>query len=255
MNTQIQNQIKSETSVLSILQSDGFRKQIGMALPKHMTPDRMVRIALTELRKVPQLLNCDRASLFGAIVQCSQLGLEPGNSLGHAYLLPYGKECNLIIGYKGLIELARRSGQIVSISAREVRENDEFVIEYGLEEKLLHKPYHKERGELVGFYAIARLKEGGHQFEYLTVSEINKIKDTSKSAKSRMSPWNDYYEEMAKKTVIRRLFKYLPVSVEIQQAVTLDEQADAGVQKHSFDMGDGFGESSDLEVVTEVETE
>lgn len=187
-------------SILSVLQGDAFKKQVALALPKHMTPDRMLRIVLTELRKVPDLMNCTKESLFGAIIQCSQLGLEPGDNLGHAYLLPYGTECNLIIGYKGLIALARRSGQIISISAREVRANDSFHLAYGLEEKLEHIPsYEKDRGELIGFYAIAKLKDGGHQFEYMTRDEINKIKATSKSANRKMSPWNSHYEEMAKK--------------------------------------------------------
>lgn len=243
------NQIQQGTnqSVLSVIQSPQFKSQLAAALPKHMTPDRMARVFLTELRKTPGLVNCDRASLLGAIVQCSQLGLEPGNNLGHAYLLPYGKECTLIIGYKGLIELARRSGQIISINAREVRENDTFELEYGIDEKLRHIPAESERGNLRGFYAIARLKDGGHQFEYMTIPEIDKIKDTSKSSKSKMSPWNDYYEEMAKKTVIRRLFKYLPVSIEIQRAITLDEQADAGAQKNYYD------DSVDVQVEEELE--
>ena len=249
METQIEKK-QDIGSILSVLQSDGFKKQISLALPRHLNADRMCRIALTEVRKNQGLLNCDRNSLLGAIVQCSQLGLEPGNNLGHAYLLPYGRECNLIIGYKGLIDLARRSGQIISINAREVRENDEFEIEYGIDEKLKHIPSMEDRGNLIGFYAIAKLKDGGHQFEYMTLSEINKIKDTSKSAKSRMSPWNDYYEEMAKKTVIRRLFKYLPVSIEIQRAITLDEQADAGVQKMHYDEDIGF---DDLTIVKETE--
>ena len=221
-------------SVVSVLQGDAFKKQIALALPRHMNADRMTRIALTEIRTTYGLKDCNVESLLGAIVQCSQLGLEPGNSLGHAYLIPYGKECTLIIGYKGLIDLARRSGQIISINAREVRENDVFEIEYGIDEKLRHVPNRGDRGDLIGFYAMARLKDGGHQFEYMTCHEINKIRDSSKSAKSKVSPWNNFYEEMSKKTVVRRLFKYLPVSVEIQQAVTLDEQADAGVQNNNI---------------------
>lgn len=248
METQIEKKPDSG-SILSILRSEGFKKQISAALPKHLNEDRMVRLALTEIRKNSQLMNCDRNSLLGAILECSQLGLEPGNNLGHAYLLPYGKECNLIIGYKGLIDLARRSGQIISLNARGVREHDDFEIEYGIDEKLRHIPNKGDRGSLIGFYAIARFIDGGHQFEYMTISEIDKIKDTSKSAKSRMSPWNDYYEEMAKKTVIRRLFKYLPISIEkIQRAITLDEEADAGVQNIDYQKEVNF---DDLTIVKE----
>ena len=250
------NQIqKSKTSsVLGILQSDAFRQQIAVALPKHMTADRMIRIALTELRKTPKLMECDDKSLFGAIVQCSQLGLEPGNSLGHAYLIPYGRECTLIIGYKGLIELARRSGQIVSISAREVHEKDKFVIKYGLNEVLEHEPNFVDRGKVIGFYAIAQLKDGGHQFEYMTLDDIEKVRESSKSSKGAMSPWVNYYNEMGKKTVVRRLFKYLPVSIDIQRAISLDEQADAGVQNNSYSFED-IEEIQELKVATESDKE
>ena len=250
------NQIqKSKTSsVLGILQSDAFRQQIAVALPKHMTADRMIRIALTELRKTPKLMECDDKSLFGAIVQCSQLGLEPGNSLGHAYLIPYGRECTLIIGYKGLIELARRSGQIVSISAREVHEKDKFIIKYGLNEVLEHEPNFVDRGKVIGFYAIAQLKDGGHQFEYMTLDDIEKVRESSKSSKGAMSPWVNYYNEMGKKTVVRRLFKYLPVSIDIQRAISLDEQADAGVQNNSYSFED-IEEIQELKVATESDKE
>lgn len=241
--------MSKSSSVLSVLQSDSFKNQIALALPKHMTADRMIRIALTELRKTPKLMDCDDKSLFGAIVQCSQLGLEPGNSLGHAYLIPYGRECTLIIGYKGLIELARRSGQIISISAREVHEKDKFVIKYGLNEVLEHEPNFKERGEVIGFYAIAQLKDGGHQFEYMTLEDIEKTRESSKSSKGAMSPWINFYNEMGKKTVVRRLFKYLPVSVDIQRAIGLDEQADAGVQKNHYNYDNT---SIDLEVVGNI---
>ena len=250
------NQIqKSKTSsVLGILQSDAFRQQIAVALPKHMTADRMIRISLTELRKTPKLMECDDKSLFGAIVQCSQLGLEPGNSLGHAYLIPYGRECTLIIGYKGLIELARRSGQIVSISAREVHEKEKFVIKYGLNEVLEHEPNFVDRGKVIGFYAIAQLKDGGHQFEYMTLDDIEKVRESSKSSKGAMSPWVNYYNEMGKKTVVRRLFKYLPVSIDIQRAISLDEQADAGVQNNSYSFDD-IEEIQELKVATESDKE
>lgn len=253
MTNQVQK-ITKNTSVSSILQHKDFKKQLMDALPRHMTPERMSRIALTELRRTPKLQQCDSMSFLGAVVQCAQIGLEPGNNMGHAYLLPYGKECTLIIGYKGLIELARRSGQIASINAREVRENDKFEMEYGLDEKLRHVPATGDRGKLIGFYAIAKFREGGAQFEYMTIDEIEKIKKTSKSSSYKDSPWNTFYEEMAKKTLIRRLVKYLPISVEIQTAVSLDEQADSGSQRNSTVIDyDDIQNDNDLHVVVEKE--
>src|SRR5699024_349340 len=120
--------------IFSFINQPSMKEQLAAALPRHMTAERMIRIATTEIRKVPALGNCDTMSFVSAIVQCSQLGLEPGSALGHAYLLPFGnkneksgkKNVQLIIGYRGMIDLARRSGQIASLSARVVREGDEF---------------------------------------------------------------------------------------------------------------------------------
>lgn len=209
-----------------------FKKQLQMAIPRHMTPDRMIRIALTELRRTPKLADCSPLSFCGAVIQCAQLGLEPGNNLGHAYLLPYGNECQLIIGYRGMLDLARRSGQLMSIQANIVYANDIFEFEYGLSPKLKHVPALKERGEIVYIYACASLKDGASQFEVMSIEDINKIKSSSKS--SFKGPWQTHFEEMARKTAIRRVFKYLPISIEMSQAVTLDEAAERGAQDNGL---------------------
>lgn len=209
------------------LEDAGFKRQIAAALPRHMTAERMTRIALTELRKVPALGQCEPKSFLGAVVQTAQLGLEPGNSLGHAYILPYGKQAQLIIGYRGMIDLARRSGQIISLNARAVHVGDEFDYQFGLHEDLKHVPQADPGAALTHVYAVAKLKDGGIQFEVMTRAEIEAVRAQSKAGKS--GPWVTHFEEMAKKTVIRRLFKYLPVSIEVQRAVSLDEQAEAGI--------------------------
>ena len=204
-----------------------YKEQFAAALPKHMTPERLMRVALTEFRKTPRLMECDPLSFVGSIMLCAQLGLEPGGSLGHIYLLPYGKNVNPIIGYRGMIDLARRSGQVVSLAAHEVYTNDFFDFEFGLHEKLCHKPNMKDsRGDLVAVYAIAHLVGGGHQIEVMAKSDVDAIRKRSKAAAS--GPWVTDYAEMAKKTVLRKLFKYLPVSIEIQRAATIDEQVDKG---------------------------
>ncbi|EJS3803098.1 recombination protein RecT [Pseudomonas aeruginosa] len=214
-----------------------IKAQMALALPKHMTADRLARIALTEIRKVPALAKCNQESFLGAVMQCAQLGLEPGNALGHAYLLPFGNgkakdglsNVQLIIGYRGMIDLARRSGQIVSLTARTVHQNDQFSYRYGLDEDVQHVPGEGERGVMTHVYAVAKLKDGGVQFEVMSKADVDKVRATSKA--SGNGPWVTHYEEMAKKTVIRRLFKYLPVSIELQTAVTLDERADAGLDQ------------------------
>lgn len=228
-----------DQQLIQFINQPAMKLQLSAALPRHMTPDRMIRIVTTEIRKTQALANCDMQSFIGAVVQCSQLGLEPGNALGHAYLLPFGNgksksgqsNVQLIIGYRGMIDLARRSGQIISISARTVREDDQFHFEYGLNENLTHTPGDDEDSKITHVYSVARLKDGGIQFEVMTFNQIEKVRSSSKAGSN--GPWVSHWEEMAKKTVIRKLFKYLPVSIEMQKAVILDEKADANIDQEN----------------------
>jgi len=208
------------------------KDQIALALPKHMNPDRLIRVSMTAIRKNPKLLNCTHTSLLGAIIQAAQLGLETDGALGHAYLVPYKTECQLQIGYRGMIDIARRSGQIVSISARVIYENDHFEYGYGLDERLEHVPNMDDPGEAIGAYAVAKLQGGGYQFEVLSMKQLDEAKKSSPGARKPDSPWHNHWDEMARKTAVRRLFKYLPVSVEIQRAVGLDEMAESGVSQN-----------------------
>lgn len=216
-----------------------MKPQIQLALPKHVSPDRMLRIVLTTVRRTPKLLECTRVSLLGCIVQCAQLGLEPDGLLGHAYLLPFFNnrqnrmECQLIVGYKGLLKLARQSGEIASISARVVHERDDFEFEYGLEEKLRHVPsMEPDPGKPVYAYAIFRLKDGSHHFDVMSAREIESIRKRSKAANN--GPWVTDPEEMWKKTVLRRASKMSPASIEdrMARAIVLDEKADAGLSQN-----------------------
>ncbi|NPV52175.1 MAG: recombination protein RecT [Firmicutes bacterium] len=194
--------------------------EIKRALPKHMDPDRLTRIALTTIRTNPKLLKCSVQSLMAAVMTAAQLGLEPG-LLGHCYIIPYSGEAQFQIGYKGLIDLARRSGNIESIAAHEVCENDEFEFEYGLNEKLRHKPALKDRGRVILFYAYAKFRDGGHQIEVMSIDEIEQIRKRSKAGNT--GPWVTDYVEMGKKTVVKRLCKYLPISVEVMRGIAQDE--------------------------------
>ena len=237
MSTQVTQRKKLET-IKDFMNSPEIVKKIHAAAPKHLTGERLAQVAMTEINRNPALAKASPISFVGAIMQCGALGLEPSGSLGHAYLIPFGNgkdsqgrpNIQLIIGYRGMLDLAKRSGQISSISARAVYENDDFNYSYGLEETVHHIPASGERGDLTHVYAVARMKDGGVQFEVMSVADVKAIQKQSKAGTN--GPWVTHFEEMAKKTVVRRLFKYLPVSIEIQKAVGLDEAAERGEQNN-----------------------
>jgi recombination protein RecT len=161
------------------------------------------------------------------MMNAAQLGLEPNTPLGQAYLLPYSNhgtlESQFIIGYKGLIDLAYRSGQVKTIYAEAVHENDEFEYELGLEPKLKHIPAMKDRGEVIYYYAVFKLINGGEGFKVMSKEDVEKIRLRSPSANAGFSPWKTDYDSMAKKTVIRQVLKYAPLSTDIQAKIAQDE--------------------------------
>ena len=216
------------------------KQSIALALPKHVTADRLMRVALTEIRRNPALAKCSQISLISAIVQSAQLGIMPDSLTGQAYLIPYGTDCQLQIGYKGLMTLAFQSGQVLSINAYEVYKNDTFEYEEGLEPRLKHIPNfggERKKEDLICVYATAQLKNGERQCRVMTIAEVDFHKKHSKSANGKYSPWVTHYGEMAKKTVIRALCKYLPQSTEnlnLYKAVAIDEQADIGEQNNAL---------------------
>lgn len=205
-----------------------MKPQIAAALPEHVKPDRVMRIVLTTIQRTPKLLECSQSSVLGAIVQSAQLGLECDGILGEAYLVPYKDTCQLIVGYKGLLKLVRQSGQISSICARVVHQKDKFAYSFGLQDKLTHVPSQEpEPGPVTHVYMVARLKDGGVHFDIMSAREIEAIRKRSRAGQS--GPWVTDWDEMAKKTVIRRGSKLLPASVELARAIAIDEQADANL--------------------------
>lgn len=210
------------------------RDSIAAVLPKHLDADRLLKIALVAVSKNDLLLKCSQTSILQSVMTAAQLGLDCGGALGSAYLVPFyekkkgGYECQLVIGYRGLIDLARRSGQIVSIEARIVYENDTFDLDYSIEgAKLVHKPcLDGEPGQMRLVYAVGTLKDGGHQFELMTKAQIEKIRMISQTGQKGFGPWKDHYDEMARKTVVKRLAKYLPISVELADAIDNDNKAE-----------------------------
>lgn len=237
---------------------DKMMPTIESVLPKHVTAERMSRIALNVIRSNPKLLECNVPSLMGGVMEAAKLGLEPG-LLGQCYLIPFKNnktqqmEAQFIVGYRGLIDLVRRSGQMSTIEAREVCENDEFAFEYGLEDKLIHKPKLNDRGNVIAYYAKARMKDGGYSFLVMSVEEMNKHRDKYAKAKN-FGPWKDEFDAMAKKTVLRQLIKYLPISIE--NLGNFDEASGAEVHKDVerasiIDMGEYVPEMAYEEVPSE----
>jgi recombinase, phage recT family len=225
--TMVKKENKSKT-IFDVIQAGA--KQFATALPKHVNSERFVRIAITTIRQNPKLAKCSQESLLGALMVSAQLGLEPG-TLGQCYLIPFENkkagtvECQFQIGYKGLIELLRRSGQLSDIYSYTVYENDDFNIEYGLSRTLTHKPNFDERGEIKGFYAVAILKDGAKAFEYMTKDEVVKHEEKYRKGSYKNDVWNKNFEEMSQKTVVKKLLKWLPVSVEFLEMAAKDEKS------------------------------
>ena len=211
---------KKQKTIFDVIQAGA--KQFATALPKHINSDRFVRIAITTIRQNPKLAQCNQESLLGALMVSAQLGLEPG-VLGQCYLIPYGRECQFQIGYKGMIELLRRSGQLKDIYAYSVYENDEFEMTYGLDRDLKHKPNLQNKGNFIGCYCVAVLKDDARAFEYMTKEEIEAHgKKFSKTYGN--GPWKTDFEAMAHKTVVKKMLKWLPVSVEFLEMAAKDEK-------------------------------
>ncbi|GAB0167488.1 recombinase RecT [Lysinibacillus sp. CTST325] len=235
---QVQKQVSPEASLNTLLKKMG--PEIKRALPKHMDADRIARIALTAVRTTPKLLECDQISFVAALMQSAQLGVEPNTGLGQAYLIPYGKQVQFQLGYKGLIDLAVRSGQYKAIYAHEVYQEDEFSYSYGLHKDLVHVPSQNPEGEPVGYYAVYHLKNGGYDFVYWTRERIEKHAHKFSQAvqKGWTSPWKTNYDAMAKKTVLKEVLKYAPKSIELQKVVEADETIKTEVSEDMSDVID-----------------
>lgn len=238
---QVQQMQQKDTSLKGLIKA--MEPQIKKALPSVLTPERFTRMVFTALSTNPQLQQCTPASFLGAMMQAAQLGVEPNTPIGQAYLIPYrnkGKlECQFQLGYKGMIDLAYRSGDIKDIQAHEVYENDLFEYEYGLEPKLRHVPAIKNRGDVIMYYAVFHMTNGGYGFEVMSKEDIiQHAKKTSQSFSSSYSPWNKYFDEMAKKTVIKKALKYAPVKTEFVRAIAADETIKSTLSQNMADVSD-----------------
>lgn len=215
--------------------------QIEKALPSVITPERFTRIALTAYSRNEKLQECTPESFLGSMMQAAQLGVEPNTPLGQAYLIPYRNkgvmEVQFQLGYRGMIDLAYRSGEVQNIQAHEVYENDTFEYELGLNPKLRHVPALKERGEVILYYAVFKLTNGGVGFEVMSKEDVEAFAK-KKSKTYGTGPWQSDFDAMAKKTLVKRLLKFAPLKSDFVRAVTADETIKSGISENMADLPD-----------------
>lgn len=208
---------KPPATVKEWLSSDSYKNEIAKALPKHLTPERQIRIALTALTRTPKIAECTPASVLKCVMDLSAMGLEPDGRRAH--LIPFGRECTLIVGYQGKAELAMRSGMVATIHADVVCENDFFEADTG---RVRHKVNYKEpRGKVYAAYCMVRFKDDTEKAEVMTLEEIEAIRSRSRSGQG--GPWKTDFNEMAKKTCAHRVFKWVPLSPEIREVVDRED--------------------------------
>ena len=200
--------------------------EIAKALPAVITPERFTRMVLSAISVNPKLAECTPKSFLGAMMTAAQLGVEPNTALGQAYLIPFRNhgimECQFQLGYKGLIDLAYRSGDVSIIQAHVVYENDEFTYELGLDPTLKHKPASTDRGNAIAYYAMFKTKDGGYGFEVMSIDDVRAhARRYSKSFGN--GPWQTNFDEMAKKTVLKRVLKYAPLKSDFVRGMAQDE--------------------------------
>lgn len=246
MANTIQNQVATtnqgeKKSMQSYIKT--MEGEIKKALPSVITPERFTRMVLSALSTNPKLAVCTPKSFLGAMMAAAQLGLEPNTPLGQAYLIPYKNkgidEVQFQLGYKGLIDLAYRSGEVELVQAHVVYANDTFECEYGLEPKLVHKPADKDRGEPIKVYAMFKTKSGGYGFEVMSMDDVRRHAEKySQAYKTGFSPWKSNFEEMAKKTVLKKVLKYAPLKSDFVRGVVQDETIKTELSEDMYEVSD-----------------
>lgn len=219
------------------LKVDAIQKQLDQAIPqtmrKYLTAERVTRLFWQEVRRNPTLGKCEPETIASGLMTACQLGIEIGIQ-GQGWLIPYKNhkkgiyEAQFIIGYKGMIGLARRSGEVQSIETHIVYANDKFDLRLGINTNIEHSPFLEgDRGPAKLVYGVARFRDGGHHFEWMSLSDVEKVRRRSKATRED-SPWNTDYEQMVRKTLIRRMSNYLPMSIEFANALTLEDATAEG---------------------------
>lgn len=217
---------KVDNSLLGLLSSPDVQAQINKVATKHLTAEKLMRLVTGEVKKTPALAKCSVASVMRCVMEAARLGLQPGGALGAFYIVPYGSEATPIVGYRGLITLARRSGKIRRLEAHVVYEADEFQVRFGTDPGLTHIPSMKaERGDIVAAYMVVQMEGESIQVEVMTREDILAIRDRSRASKN--GPWVTDFAEMCRKTVVRRGCKYLPMDTEESEPLARAMELDA----------------------------
>lgn len=229
------------------------QSEIRKALPSVITPERFTRIVLSALSTNPKLAETTPQSFLGAMMTAAQLGVEPNTPLGQAYLIPFWNskaralECQFQLGYKGLIDLAYRSGEVNVIQAQVVCENDEFTYSFGLDPQLKHVPATHDRGAPVYVYAVFRTKDDGYGFEVMSMDDVRAHAQKYSKAYSS-GPWQTNFEEMAKKTVLKRVLKYAPLKSDFVRGVAQDETIKTEISEDMYSVPSTYIEGEAYEV-------
>lgn len=206
----------------AFLESPAVQAKLKEVATAHMKPEDLTRLALLALSRQPDLVKCSQHSILRSLMDAAALGIKPGGLMGRGYLVPrYNNktkqlECQFDPGWRGLCDVAKRSGAVKKIAAHAVYENDFYEVEFGTEEKLTHKPATHDRGKVIGAYAVAFFDDGTTQFESLDATDLAKIRAVSKAT---TGPWGSWEEEMSRKSAVRRLCKYLPYSDSLERAL------------------------------------
>lgn len=246
-NTAVQKEsgAKQLKDMVNLYVSNGVIERV---LPKVITPERFTQLAMNTIANNKELQKCTPKSFIGALINSAQLGLEPNTPLGQAYLIPYRNgrtgqvDCQFQIGYKGLLDLAYRSGEVSMVDAQTVYENDTFDYELGLNPYLKHKPATTNRGKPVFYYAVVKFKNGGYNFQVMSYDDV--VNHKNRYSRAKNSPWNTSFDEMAKKTVLKKALKYAPLRTDFAKQVSEDESIKSDV---SEDMSDVPNELFDAE--------
>lgn len=231
MKESIVSKVNQNGNLAGLTQSDiatyisGMKERIAAVLPKHLTAERIIQMAATTIQRNPQIAKCNTASLLGSVMQASILGFPPVDSLGYCYFVPYGNEVQFQIGYRGFIELARRSGKIKMVYAEVVRQGDEFNAEFGLDPKLEHKPSFDSSKPMTHVYAVCHFIDGGYNFVVLSKSDVERLRMRSPMQKgSPVGAWKTDYDAMAKAKALKQLAKYLPLNIDQLTEIGSDGQ-------------------------------
>ena len=256
-NTTANNLPEKKTMQTYIKAMEG---EIKKALPSVITPERFTRMVLSAISTNPKLGSCTPSSFLGAMMSAAQLGLEPNTPLGQAYILPYLNkgtlEAQFQLGYKGLIDLAYRSGEVELVQAHVVYANDTFVCEFGLEPKLTHIPADTDRGEPIKVYAMFKTKSGGYGFEVMSMEDVKSHAEKYSKAYSKdFSPWKTNFEEMAKKTVLKKCLKYAPLKSDFVRGIVQDESIKTEISEDMYDTPNMIVYDAETGEVIESESE